>query len=82
MNITRNTRPIASSSVITTFWMEILTKVEVSYGIFHSTPCGKNGCISAMRSRTAVAVASALPDEVSCTPIATDGLPFMLEEKL
>ena len=33
-NMTRNTRPMASSSVETTFWMEISTKWVVSYGIW------------------------------------------------
>ena len=71
---------MASISVSTTWEIEMLTKRELSYGIDHFTPCGKNLESSSMRARTALAVASALPVGESCTPMPVDGLPFRRAE--
>ena len=59
-----------------TCWMEIFTKRELSYGVAHFMPSGKKRCSSVRRSRTACAVASALPEGASWIPMAVDGCPL------
>jgi hypothetical protein len=66
---------MASTSVLTTSSIEILTNCEVSYGISYFTPCGKNFDSSAILAFTSSAVCSALAVGDSCTPMAAVGLP-------
>ena len=75
-SITRNTSAIASTRVLTTSWIEILTKVVLSKGDIQVTPCGKVGCSSSILVRTAVATLSALAPGSSCTAKAPTGLPL------
>ncbi len=66
---------MASSSVCTTFWIEIFTNGAVSNGMLDSTPRGSSGASSAMRSRTADAVRTAFAPGRNCTPAAVAGWP-------
>ncbi|KAG1586641.1 hypothetical protein G6F46_014779 [Rhizopus delemar] len=74
--ITSNTSSIASSSVCTTFWIEILTKVVLSYGENQGTPDGKLGCSSSILPRTASATFRALAPGSSWMAKAPVGLPL------
>ena len=60
--------------------MEMLTKRELSYGMTHFTPCGKNFSSSVILARMALADANALPLGASCTPMPTAGSPFRRAE--
>ena len=75
-SITRKTSPIASSSVITTPWMDSFTTGVVSCGIATCRPGGKCASSSARCARTAAAVSSALAPDCCMMPRPAAGLPL------
>ena len=76
ISITRNTSRTASNRVLTTSWIEILTKVVLSYGENQVTPDGKLGCSSSILARTASATFRALAPGSSWMAKAPVGLPL------
>ena len=74
--ITRNTSTTASISVSTTWLIDRLMKVEVSYGMVAFTPAGKYGRSSSSRFFTRAAVCSALAVGVSWMPMPVEGSPL------
>ena len=60
--------------------MEMSIKRELSYGIVQLMPGGKNFSSSCILTRTALAVARALPLGDSCTPMPVEGLPLRRAE--
>ena len=78
MNITANTRSIASKKVTMTFLIDTLTNGAVSYETRCSMPSGRVLPSSAMRSYTRRETATALAPGDNCTPIDADGVPLTL----
>ena len=72
-SITMNTSTTAMHSVTTTSWMAALMKMVASNGRNHSTPGGKLGASSSMRSLTRLATSSAFAPGDSSTPKPATG---------
>ena len=78
--MTMKTSTIASTRVCSTWLMERLTKVELSYGDDQARPSGKYCASSFMRALTALATATALPSLESCTARPVLASPFRRSE--
>ncbi|MCY1525230.1 hypothetical protein D9M68_602020 [compost metagenome] len=74
--ITQNTRATASSRVISTFWMEISTNVDVSYGMSQVTPGGKYWASSCIVARMRLVVSTAFEPGASLMPSPVPVMPF------
>ena len=74
--ITRNTSTTASSSVVTTPWIDTRTNGVVSNGTMAFIPAGKNGRSSSSASWTATDVCSALAPVASEMAMPLAGCPL------